>query len=585
MTEEQLDLRAGAGLIAREIRRQARPLSLALLCALIWTIARLAIPVLTGEAIDRAIDVPGGPKLDLLLALALAVAAMAAVQGGAAAFRRYFAMSTSYRVETDLRGELYDRVNRLSFDYYDRTATGQLMSRGSTDLHEIQLLVVLIPINTAFLMMAVGAFFLLLRVHVALAVLAIGIYPLVTALTFRFYNKLFPATARVQQGLGDLTSVVEENIAGARLVRSFGREQHEIERLGRVADQIYDDNMEVARLRTAYTPLFFLLPALGQLVILAYGGWLVLEDEISVGEFVAFFQLLNMLVWPVQGLGEMVASAQRSVTSAARLWNVLREEPTIRQASHARSLPEGNGELRFEGVWFSYEPDRPVLRDLSMRVPAGTAVALVGPTGCGKSTVAQLVPRFYDVDAGSIQIDGVDIRELKLQELRRSIGLVFEDTFLFSDTIGNNIAYGRLNASDEEIREAARLAQATEFIERLPEGYDTVVGEQGYSLSGGQRQRLAIARAVLTQPRVLILDDATSSVDARMEEEIRGALRQVMKGRTTIIISHRLATIALADQVVLLDEGRVLDMGTHTELMLSNERYREVLGQLAVTPR
>ncbi len=583
MTDEQLDLRAGAGLIAREIRRQALPLGLAMTCAVIWTVARLAIPVLTGETIDRAIDVPGGPKLDLLLALVLAVVAMAAVQGAAAAFRRYFAMSTSYRVETDLRGKLYNRVNRLSFDYYDRTATGQLMSRGSTDLHEIQLLVVLIPINTAFLMMGIGAFFLLVRVHVGLAVLAIGVYPIVTAITVRFFNKLFPATARVQQELGDLTNVVEENIAGARLVRSFGREQHEIERLGTVADQIYDDSMEVARLRTAYAPLFFLLPALGQLAILGYGGWLVTEGRVSIGEFVAFFQFLNMLVWPVQGLGEMVANAQRAATSAARLWNVLREEATVREAPHAQSLPAGAGEVEFDDVWFSYEPNRPVLRELSMRVPAGTAIALVGPTGCGKSTVAQLLPRFYDVEAGTIKIDGVDVRDVKLQELRRSVGLVFEDTFLFSDTIGNNIAYGRLDATDAEIEEAAALAQAAEFIDKLPDGYETVVGEQGFSLSGGQRQRIAIARAVLTQPRVLILDDATSSVDARMEEDIRGALQRVMEGRTTIIISHRLATISLADKVVLLDEGRVADVGTHAELMLSSDRYREVLGQLAVT--
>ncbi|MGB2694467.1 MAG: ABC transporter ATP-binding protein, partial [Dehalococcoidia bacterium] len=375
---------------------------------------------------------------------------------------------------------------------------------------------------------------------------------------------------------------VEENIAGARLVRSFGRQEHEISKLRGVADQIFDDNMEVTRLRTAYTPLFFLLPAIGQLVILAYGGWLVLQGAISAGNFVTFFQLLNMLVWPVQGLGELIASGQRSATSAARVWNVLKEEPTIRERPHAHALPEGGGEIRFDNVTFSYQAGRPVLRDFSLRIPAGTAIALVGPTACGKSTVARLLPRFYDIDGGSITIDGADIRELKLRELRQNVGLVFEDTFLFSDTIRNNIAYGRLDASDEAMEEAALLAQAAEFIDRLPDGYDTVIGEQGFSLSGGQRQRIAIARAVLTQPRVLILDDATSSVDARMEEEIRNALRQVMQNRTTIIISHRLSTIALADQVVLMDQGRVLDMGTHTELMLSNPRYQALLGQVAV---
>jgi ATP-binding cassette subfamily B protein len=287
-------------------------------------------------------------------------------------------------------------------------------------------------------------------------------------------------------------------------------------------------------------------------------------------------------VWPVQGIGEMVASGQRAATSAARVWNVLREEPTIRQRAHARPLPEGQGEVRFDNVCFSYQPGRPVLRDFSLRVPAGTAVALVGRTGCGKSTVAQLLPRFYDIDAGSIFIDDTDIRDVKLGDLRQNVGLVFQDTFLFSDTIRNNIAYARLDAPDNAIEEAARLARAAEFIERTPDGYDTVVGEQGFSLSGGERQRIAIARAILTEPRVLILDDATSSVDARMEEEIRSSLRKATEGRTTIIITHRVSTIALAEQVVLVDEGRVVDTGTHEELMRSCPRYAEVLGQAAL---
>ena len=367
-------------------------------------------------------------------------------------------------------------------------------------------------------------------------------------------------------------------------MRSFGREEHEIKRVGAVVEEIYNDQMEVARLRTIYTPLFTFLPAIGQLIILAYGGWLVLEGDVTAGQFVAFFQLLTILVWPMQGLGEIIASGQRAMTSAARVWNVLRTEPTVQERPHARSLPDGAGEVRFQDVTFGYQPDRPVLRHFDLRVPAGTAVALIGPTGCGKSTVARLLSRFYDTNDGAITIDGADIRDLKLRELRRNIGIVFEDTFLFSDSIRNNIAYGNVDASDDEIERAAKVAQASEFIERLPDSYDTVVGEQGYSLSGGQRQRVAIARAVLMQPRVLILDDATSSLDARMEDEIRDALRRVMEGRTTIIISHRLSTIALADQVVLMDEGRVADMGTHTELMLSNPRYAEVLGQVGATP-
>ena len=577
MSAESLDLRAGTGLMLRYLRRQWPFLVVALIFALIWAVTRILIPILTQIAIDDAIR-PG--NADLLLLMALAVVGAAAAQGVSAGLRRYFAMRVSYRIEADLRTALYNRVNRLSFDYHDRTSTGQLMSRGSADLHEVQQFLVNIPINTAYLIMAAGSFGVLLTVHPVLAVLACAVYPLMTFITVRFFTRLAPATSRVQQDLADLAAVVEENVAGVRLVRAFGREAFEVGKARAVADRIYEDSMEVARIRTLYTPLFYLLPPLSQLIVLGYGGWLVLEGGITTGQFVEFFLFLTMLIWPVQSLGELVAQGQRAATAAARVWNVLKEEPTIRERPHARPLPRGGGEIRFEDVWFAYQPGRPILRGFTLHVPAGTSVALVGPTGSGKSTVARLLPRFYDVDAGRILIDGTDIRDLRLRDLRRNVGLVFEDTFLFSDTIRNNIAYGRLDATDREIEEAARLAQAAEFIQRLPEGYDTVVGEQGYSLSGGQRQRIAIARALLMQPRVLILDDATSSVDARMEEEIRGALREVMRDRTTIIISHRLSTIALADQVVLIDEGRVVDTGTHAELMLSCPRYAEVLGQV-----
>ncbi|GIW18156.1 MAG: hypothetical protein KatS3mg064_1313 [Tepidiforma sp.] len=363
-------------------------------------------------------------------------------------------------------------------------------------------------------------------------------------------------------------------------MRAFGREEHEIGRMRAAADRVRRDAMEVVRLRTVYGPLFFLLPGLGQLVVLAYGGWLVVEGRMTLGALVAALQYLGMLAWPVQSLGEMIASGQRAIVSAARVWNVLKEEPSVKERPHARPLPPGNGHIVFDRVTFGYRAGLPVLREFSLDIPAGRSVALVGATGSGKSTVARLLPRFYDVDEGRILLDGADIRTLRLRELRRSIGIVFEDTFLFSDTVRNNIAYGRLDATDEQIERAAKLAHAHEFIERLEAGYDTVVGEQGFSLSGGQRQRLAIARAVLMEPRVLILDDATSSVDARMEEEIRNALKEVMAGRTTLIISHRLSTISLADQVVLVDEGRVAATGTHEELLRTSRRYREVLGQL-----
>jgi len=577
VTEEALDLRAGRDLILRHLRARWPMLAVAFGAGLSWGLLRLVEPYLVGLAIDHAIV---ERDLGRLTRYVLAFIGVAAVLAACAGTRRYWAMRTSYRIETDPRLELYDRVNRLSFDYHDRTATGQLMSRGSADLREIQAFLVNIPINSAYLLMAVGAFVLLVMTSFTLAVLAMAVFPVVTWLSVRFFNRLEPGTERVQQDLADVASVTEETIAGARLVRAFGREEHEIGRMAEAAGRVRKDAMEVVRLRTVYGPLFFLLPGLGQLVVLAYGGWLVTDGKMTLGALVAALQYLGMLAWPVQSLGEMIASGQRAIVSAARVWNVLKEEPTVKERPHARPLPPGNGRIVFDRVTFGYRAGLPVLREFSLEVPAGRSVALVGATGSGKSTVARLLPRFYDVDDGQILLDGADIRTLRLRELRRSIGIVFEDTFLFSDTVRNNIAYGRLDATDEQIVRAAKLAHAHEFIEQLEHGYDTVGGEQGFSLSGGQRQRIAIARAILMEPRVLILDDATSSVDARMEEEIRTALREVMAGRTTLIISHRLSTIALADQVVLVDSGRVAATGTHEELLRNCPRYREVLGQV-----
>jgi len=312
------------------------------------------------------------------------------------------AMSTSYRVEANLRADLYDQVNQLSLDYHDRTSTGQLMSHASADLHEIQMFAVVIPLNTAFLLIAVGAFGVLLTVHIPLAFAAMLAYPIITVLSTRFFRRLSPATARVQQDLADVAHVVEENIAGVRTVRSFGREDDEVRKLQAVAERTFDDSMEAARLRTIYTPLFSWLPAVSQLVILGFGGYLVLEGQLTAGEFVAFFQYLNMLIFPVQSLGELVPSGQRAMTSAARVWNVLRQRPTVARTPHAGPMPEGGGDLVFEDVQFAYLEGYPVLRDFNLRIPAGASVALVGPTGCGKTTVAKLLPRFYEVQSGQV---------------------------------------------------------------------------------------------------------------------------------------------------------------------------------------
>jgi ATP-binding cassette subfamily B protein len=370
-------------------------------------------------------------------------------------------------------------------------------------------------------------------------------------------------------------------VAGVRAVKGFGSERLQARQLDSEADDVRTSSLQTARLRAGFLPLVDFLPALALVAILWYGGHLVLNGELELGYIVAFNSYVLMLIWPLRMAGMLVAQASRSSAAAGRLDAILATDPEVVDEPGARDLPPGPGEISFDGVGFGYRGGRPILADLDVVIRGGEAVAVVGPTGSGKTTVARLVPRFYDVDEGRVLLDGVDVRDVKVHALRRNIGIVFEDTFLFSDTVRDNIAFADPQAPMEDVRRAARLAGADEFIEDMPDGYETVVGEQGYSLSGGQRQRLAIARAVLADPRVLILDDATSSVDPTKEHEIRSALREVMSGRTTLIIAHRPATIALADRVILLDAGRVVAEGTHDELLATSERYREVLAQAA----
>jgi ATP-binding cassette subfamily B protein len=389
----------------------------------------------------------------------------------------------------------------------------------------------------------------------------------------------------LQQELAELSSVVEETVSGIRVVKGFAAEPLQAGRLREEADDVYDQSLVAARIRARYLPVLDFLPAVGLVMVLWYGGHQVLDGRLSIGELVAFNAYVLMLIWPLRMTGMLVAQGQRAVASSQRVEQVLSTAPAIVDRPDARPLPAPDhaGEVRFAGVRFNYESvtSRPVLNGLDLVLHPGESVALVGPTGCGKTTVARLVPRFYDVGAGSITLDGVDVRDLRVRDLRRAVGIVFEETFLFADSVRANIAFADPDAPDDAVTRAARLAGAHEFIEALPAGYDTVIGEHGYSLSGGQRQRVAIARAILADPRVLILDDATSSVDPTKEHEIRAALAEVMRGRTTIVIAHRPATIALADRVVLLDRGRIVAEGTHVGLIESSARYREVLAQAA----
>jgi ATP-binding cassette subfamily B protein len=386
----------------------------------------------------------------------------------------------------------------------------------------------------------------------------------------------------VQQEQAQLATVVEESVSGVRVIKGFGAHEVTAKRLRTEADDIRTVSLQAAKVRSAFLPALDLLPNLGLLAVLALGGHLVLNGDMSEGQMLEFMQYIGLLIFPLRNLGMTVAFGQRAAAALLRVNEVLSTVPAVADPERPLELPRGDavGAVSFDHVAFGYSPESPVLRDFHLDIPAGASVAVVGATGSGKSTVARLLIRFYDATAGAIRVDGVDVRDLRLTELRREVSVVFEDTFLFHDTVGANIAFARPDAALADLEAAARLSGAHDFIVALPDGYDTMIGERGYSLSGGQRQRIALARAILANPRVLILDDATSAVDPSKEHEIREAMRTVMTGRTTIVIAHRPGTIALADTVVLLDGGGVAATGTHDELLATNERYREVLAAL-----
>ena len=564
------------------LRRQWRGLAVGISVGLTWTVAKVLVPWLIGKAIDEGIATG---SLRAVVGWALVIAGAGVVAAVFTGLRRYWAFRESRRAETDLRDRLFAHIQRLHFAFHDRTQTGELMSRSNTDLQQIQAFVVLIPLTISNAVTVLAVTVILFVIDPVLAVLALGSLPFLNVLGRRFSTRLHPEAMAIQRESAELASVVEESVSGVRVVKGFGAEPYQAARLSTEADDVYDASMRAARVRARFLPGMELMPNIGLILVLAYGGHQVLDGSLSLGDLVSFNVYIALLIWPLRMLGMIIAQAQRAAASAERVAEILAEEPVIADPARPRPLPKGApgdghaglGRVEFDDVVFGYAAGTPVLDGFELEIRPGESVAVVGPTGSGKTTVARLLPRFYDVQAGSIRIDGVDVREVALHELRRAVGLVFEDTFLFSDTIGANIAFAVPDALPEEIVRASRLAGADEFIAALPEGYDTEIGERGFTLSGGQRQRIAIARAILAEPRVLVLDDATSSVDPTKEHEIRDALLEVMSSRTTLVIAHRPATIALADRVVLLDGGRIRAQGTHDELLESSDRYRQVL--------
>src|SRR6266567_1140706 len=536
--------------------------------------SQIALVWLTKNVIDDALTPRDSHKLWIYVG---AIVALGVVRAVLMFGRRMISGRQALAVEMDLRQSLYARLVRLSFGFYDRHQTGQLMSRATVDLQGVRFFLgygLIFFFQHIFTIIGVGI--VVFVISWKLALISMAIAPLLIAIAYRYSHVAHPLLRDVQQKMADVATVAEENIVGVHVVKSFAQEAAEQAKFEVRSEQVFAQSVKANRQRAFYVPILSFLPLLAQAAILLVGGRMVARGTLSLGDFVAFNLFLAMLVMPLRALGMWIGQAQRATAAGERIFEVIDEPEDVANRATARALPSGGGAIRFEHVSFEYLPGRPVLRDVDLDVPAGSTIALIGHTGSGKTTLTSLVPRFYDASSGRVTVDGVDVRDVTLISLRREIGVIAQDPFLFSASVRDNIAFGPGDLSHEEVERAARAAQAHEFIERLPNGYDTVIGERGITLSGGQRQRIAIARALAVDPRILILDDATASVDATTEARIRVGLREVMQGRTTLIIAHRLSTIALADEIVVLDSGRIAARGTHDELYETSAVYREI---------
>ena len=537
--------------------------------------ATVLIPWLTGKAIDgiRAHD------KHALSTFAIAIAAAGVARLGLSVARRVVAGRVSLGVELDLRNRIYGQLQRLELSFFDRQQTGQLMSRATVDLQAVRFFLgygLIFIGQSALTILLAGAAMFVLRPE--LAALSLAPVPFVVLIANRYGHRSRPALQEVQQRIAELTAEAEENVSGVRVVKSFAQEERQLRRFENSVGRVFDQAIYATRIQALYTPMISFLPNLGLAAILFVGGREVIDGSLTVGQFTAFYAYLLMLISPMRTLGYMLGAAQRATASGARIFQILDRYPEMTTPPGAPPLPEGAGRVTLSSASFTFAGSpKPALSDIDLEIEAGSTVALVGAMGSGKTALVSLLPRLYDVSSGSVSIDGADVRSVDLVSLRRAIATVNDDPFLFSATVHDNISYGRSDATREEVRAAARAAQADAFISALPDGYDTLVGERGLTLSGGQRQRIAIARAIVADPRILILDDATSSVDASTEHEIKLALRGVMAGRTTFVIAHRLSTIALADEIVVLEDGRIAARGTHDELVESSDLYREIV--------
>src|SRR5436190_1205264 len=557
------------------IRSQADGVAGAAISGLLWQAGAVAAPLIVKYAIDNGVLSRDRQALLLWLGALLAVGLLEVVGG---AVRHIFAIRNRARSDARVRDAIFAHALRLDPSYHDRVGPGELMSRASSDSEHVARMMDSIGHTIGYVLTVIAVSIVLLLIDWRLALVVLVPLPLISFAVWLYSRRYQLRTRQLQEAWADTATLAEETVSGIRVVKGLGAGDALSGRFRDRSDRVLRRALGIASLDAVFMPVLELLPLLGLLAVLWFGGRRVIAGDLSLGSFVAFNAYVVLLVWPFRVLGQRVSTLQKALAAGARIAEVLETEPGLVERRHAPGLPKPvRGEVRLEGVRFGHEGDEPVLDGLDLRVPAGESLALVGSTGSGKSTIAGLLARLYDPDCGRVLLDGHDVREVRLGDVRRAVALVFEDTFLFTDTVRENIRFARPDASDVDVERAAALAGAAEFIADLPEGYDTVLGERGFSLSGGQRQRIAIARAIIADPAVLVLDDATSAVDATKEHEIRAALTTVMEGRTTLVIAHRPATIALADRVAVLEGGRIVESGTHAELIRTSPRYRRLL--------
>jgi ATP-binding cassette subfamily B protein len=542
---------------------------------LLWQAGAVAAPLVVKYAIDHGVVGQDHRTLVIWLLVLLAVGMLEVVAG---AFRHLYAIRNRSHSDARVRDAIFAHSLRLDASYHDRVGPGELLSRASSDSQHVARMMDAIGHTIGYVLTVVAVAIVMFFLDATLALIVLIPVPLVSLGAWLYSRRYDAGTRELQESWAQASTLVEETVSGIRVVKGLGAGDALEGRFRRRSDEIMDRALHLARLDAVFVPFLEMLPLLGIATVLWFGGRSVISGSLSVGSFVAFNAYVVMLVWPLRVLGQRVTTLQKALGASGRITEVLEAEPRLQEPRHPEELERPvRGDVRLEGVRFGHEGDHAVLDGLDLHVAPGESVALVGATGSGKSTVAGLLARLYDPEDGRVLLDGHDLRDLRLDDVRRAVALVFEETFLFSESVRENIRVGRPDADDEDVQRAAELAGAADFVANLPDGFDTVLGERGFSLSGGQRQRIAIARAILADPALLVLDDATSAVDATKEHEIRAALAQVMRGRTTLVIAHRPATIALADRVAVLEGGGIVEEGAHDELIASSARYRALL--------